>query len=129
MATFNVTVSNTLNVLGPDPTSMWGSMVWGTDDWGSTGDSYFTIIKYLGNSVSLSSTVSAGRIIAKQVSNTISCVADANLVGLLDAAGYYYNEKDGPDPDDRYFPTYTEDTDPSTTYTQASNPSTDWDDA
>ena len=38
MATFTITIANQMDVLGMGDPSLWNTMVWGTDDWGSADD-------------------------------------------------------------------------------------------
>lgn len=127
MADLTKTITNTLTVLGPTPASEWGSMVWGQDNWGETKDFELEIGKWLAESVNLTDAYNFG--IAHKISEGFSVSSSIDLVALQDGSGYTYILKGASDPNDRYFPTYTEQTasDPSYTEDTANDPG--WSDA
>lgn len=130
MADYTITISNTLNVFGPSPASQWGSMVWGDDYWGESKNLSTTLEKFLNESISLSDSVTAIVQWFRTLSNGISVMADSNLGQLQDGSGWDYDFPGGvTDPNDRYIPDYTEDSNAGTSYTEVGNPSTDWTDS
>lgn len=117
-----------MRISGPSPTNKWGSFLWG-QNWGESQDGYFTVTKYLANGVALSSDMATAQI-TKYLSSILSIASRINFGYLADGSGYYYVFPDNvTDPDNRFFPTWTESTEPSTSFTAASEPSTTWTDA
>jgi hypothetical protein len=124
MADFAITVSNTLRVVGPAPSSKWGVFNWG-GLWGGTDDLIFSVGKLITNSLGLSSAIYKS--LTKAISNTVDLNSRMNLGSLRDENGYYYVFPDNvTDPDDRYFPTWTQSSEPSTSFTTSTDPSTSW---
>jgi len=117
-----------MRVEGPSPTSKWGDMVWGVDNWGDSKNTNFAIGKYISDSLTIADIF--GKNSAKTFSETIAVVSRVNFVSLRDGNGYYYVFPDNvTDPDNRYFPTWTDTTDPVDRFTAVSAVSTTWSDA
>lgn len=131
MTDFSITVSNTLSVIGPSPSNKWGAFLWG-ENWGESGDGYFTIGKNLTESISLASTVTPVAEFVKSLSNTFAVSSSLNFGArtLTDEAGYAYVFPNiVTDVDSRYTPTWTEAAEPSSSFSESSEPSTTWSDA
>ena len=124
MADFAITVSNTLRVVGPAPSSKWGAFNWG-GLWGGTDDLIFSVEKLLANGISISTAIYKS--LSRTISNTVTTASRMNLGSLRDENGYYYVFPDNvTDPDNRYFPTWTESSEPSTSFTTSTEPTTSW---
>ena len=117
-----------MRLSGPSPTNKWGFFLWG-QNWGDSKDGFFTVRKYIGNAIAIASDMATASV-RKLIQNTFSLSSRMNLVSLTDGSGYYYVfPSDVTDPDSRFFPTWTEATEPSTSFTTASEPSTTWTEA
>lgn len=124
MADFNITISNTLAVLSPTPTSKWGTMQWG-DNWGETRDLNFEIYKYIADTATLSDTWYKS--IYRTISNSISTVSAMDRCCLQDGSGYeYYFPGGTTDPDDELNPTYTEQSASDPGWTQTTDDTQSW---
>lgn len=124
MADLTQTITNSLTVMAPTPASTWGSMVWGTDNWGESRDFELEIGKWLAETITNTDTYFKG--IAHKISEGFSVSSAMNLVALQDGSGYTYILKGASDPDDRNFPTYTEDTADGVTYTAITGTDPSW---
>lgn len=129
MADLTISVQNRMNVSGPSPTNKWGSFQWG-ERWGESGDAVYAVIKLIAaGTLSLSSDVSVLSI-EKTISNTLSLSSSINFGTLVDGNGYaYVFPNNVTDLDSRYFPSWSESTEASTSYSEASEPSTTWTEA
>ena len=127
MADFSQSISNTINVFSPTPSSKWGEMLWGSDVWGEGKDFDLVIGKWLSETINSADNWSKKFIF--RVTNSISFTSSMDLGPLSDNNGYKYVLKGVTDPDDRLFPDYTEDSQGPTTYSSVANSSTDWEDA
>lgn len=123
MADYNITISNTMVVLGGSPASVYGTAEFGTDYWGASEDYEIEIHKFIGESLSLSETLTKDATI--KINEAVSAAAGLDLVAKTDSDGYIYIEAGASDPDNRNFPSYTADgsTDPGYTSQTASDPS------
>ncbi len=144
MADFTQTIENRLGIYAADTTENWGSIVWGTDNWGYDEDVIvsidkiiaesptlttalnFDVAKILTDTVTLTDTVSkdiTGFTIAESIS--LSNVMDG--LTLVDSEGFYHvfrgNTTEG---EDKVVSSYTEisSTDPG--WSEISPPSTSW---
>lgn len=126
MADLSITIDNDLTLLGPTPANEWGTLIWGTDVWGESRNFDLLIEKCLSEQISFSDSISAGVQYAKILLNTLSLASDADLCCLQDGSGYNYVENGSSDLDDRYFPSYTEDSKDSIVYTEDTANDTDW---
>lgn len=127
MADLSITIQNRLSVSGPSPTNKWGAFNWG-ENWGESGDGYFTVGKNLSAGVSFSDNIDVT--LTKVFGNSLSIGSRINFGTLTDGSGYAYVFPDGvTDIDDRYIPTWTEASEPTQSFSEASEPSTTWTDA
>lgn len=126
MADFNITISNTLNVFGPQKTSRWNSMVWGTGFWGyGDFDLITTIDKVITNSLSLSGanlTLNP----TKVISNSIAVSGDMLSENISDSAGYNLIFGSSKNAESRPLTSYTSIDSGTATYTQVASPGTTW---
>lgn len=126
MADLTQTITNTLTLIGLSPANEWGSFNWG-ENWGSDNDTNFEIGKWLSETTTFTDSIFKGSTTAR--SEAIAFTSALNLVALRDANGYIYIEKGASDPDDRLFPSYTEQSGSEPTYTQQTGSSPSWSDA
>lgn len=126
MADLSITISNTMSLIGAAPANVWGTMLWG-DNWGSSEDFELTIGKWL--SESLTFTDSVFKEARFTINESISISSSMNLGFLQDSSGYKYIEQGVSDPDDRIFPSFTEQTGSSPTYTADSDSDPGWSNA
>jgi hypothetical protein len=126
MADWTQTVTNSLGLHGPGPTTKWGEFNWGEANWGSgTEDLVTTIGKYLSNTETLSDSLSKKTI--KNLSDTIDVSEDMSSQELFDGDGYnYVFTLPTTEGENRSTVEWTESTDPSTTWTSATAGSTTW---
>lgn len=126
MATLTKTISNRISVSGPTPTNKWGTMLWG-QNWGESKDGILSVNKLLSNVLTFTDAFQSAA--SKLISNTIVFRSGVDFVSLSDGSGYKYVFPDNTtDPDNRYFPTWTEHSDPGTDYDADERPDTTWSD-
>jgi hypothetical protein len=90
MADFNISITNSFNMLGAGPSSLWNSHNWNEFVWGEgTEDMIHGIFKVLTNSQSLSDAI-AQKSITKLVANTQSIAGDMTEQQKLDGGGWNY---------------------------------------
>jgi hypothetical protein len=131
MADHIITISNSINSLGPAPSTKWGSgspytMTWGTSKWGEgTQDLIVEMIKLITNTVTPSDALFNS--IDKVVGNDLTVTSETTSEELLSGNGYFYLfPLPTTDAEDRNLSTYTSGTAAATTYIPASQPSTSW---
>jgi hypothetical protein len=124
MTDLTKTISNTLDIKGQAPPSLWGEMVWGVDNWGTNNDSEFLIGKWLSDTLNFATAINLG--IRTNRYETLSFTDEITSLILTDADGYTYIFKGVSDLDDRVFPTYTEQTGTDPTYTPVSGSDPVW---
>jgi hypothetical protein len=127
VADLSITISNSLNVSGPSPTSKWGTMVWGVGHWAEDKDSYFTVGKNLAESIAMAVAVTPVMEFRRTISEGITVSSTINFGTLTDGSGYsYVFPNNVTDLDSRFIPTWTEGAEPSTSFSESSEPSTTW---
>lgn len=122
MATFTITVNNSLNLFGPEDSNKWGGIVWGEDNWGY-GDVDLTtkIFKVLENSLSLDSIISTLVIRFINVTNTLSIDVDMGSEEIREPNGYYRILGSGQNAETRPLTSYNELSDIVTSYSAAAD--------
>lgn len=126
MATLTKTISVGIRVSGPSPTSKWGAFLWG-QKWGESGDGYFTVFKYVANSVALSSDMVSAQAEKWISAGSVVCSSRVNFGTLSDGSGWnYVFVSDVTDPDDRSFAQWTEESNSSSGFSEDSEPTTSW---
>jgi len=108
MADLSITVSNNLIVVGYNPTSLWGSLVWGTDSWRFNGETLQAVdksidfgtatlsdapIKDMEHLLDFGSTPLSESItkeFSRSYTNTVEPAFEISNAYLTDANGYYY---------------------------------------
>ena len=113
MANYSVTISNTVNVFGPESTNKWGGSwgaVWGNFLWGyGNSDLDTRVVKLLEESLSLTDSVTVSVYFYKVISETLNPTTDMGSETLQDGSGYYYVFPDNTtDAENRDFPTWAE---------------------
>lgn len=131
MADFSKTISNSINCLGPAPSTKWGTgtpytMTWGTSKWGEgTEDLQIAFIKVISESVIPSDSVAKSA--SKQLSDSLTLSGDMGSESLQDGSGYYYVfSTPTTDGESRLIPTYAEGSVSSQSYTCLSVASINW---
>lgn len=101
MADFSVTVSNSVNVFGPAPSTKWGvgqvyTMTWGTSKWGEgTEDLPVDVnVKLITNNIPSDFNKTASDV-EKVYSETMTPQWAATEEELKDGSGYFYIFPDG----------------------------------
>lgn len=128
MTAFSQTITNSLLLLGGQPTSKWGTMVWGEDKWADTEDLITETTKVITNTATFADTYVFSFTIVN--TNTLDLSSETTSQQLLDGSGYNYVFRGGvTDAENRPTNTYTAATDASTSFTAASAASTTWSNA
>ena len=125
MADYTQTLSETIGLFGPGPSTLWGTAIWGADKWGEgTFDMVQSVGKVLAESQALSDSLinSVGKVLSESQSSS------DDIDHLYLTLGLYYHEfiSKASDGDDQTTTTYTKTTNPSSSYSQTSNPTTVW---
>ena len=132
MADFTKTVSNTLNVFGPAPSTKWGTgtpytMTWGTSKWGEgTEDLVVLPGKFIGNSLAPTSEISSKDFFHLVDMGSLSPTSETVTETLSSGIWDYVFVSNTSDADDRSFASWTDDTSASTSWTDDTSPSTTW---
>lgn len=126
MTDHTITITNEINVYGPEPTQKWGSMVWGVNLWGYENiDLYVSVFKPIAETIYCDS--DAIKKACKYISNNFSVDADMSSEGLSDQNGWDYlfvdNTTEG---ENRDFSTYTDVSSNTASYTDLTATSTTW---
>ena len=89
MADWTISISNSLNLFGAGPSSLWYKHNWGEFLWGEgTEDMIHGIFKVIDNSQSISDTVSKS--ITRKVTNNLAMTSAMTEEMLKDGSGYNY---------------------------------------
>ena len=145
MADYSITVKNNLIVVGYDPTSRWGTLVWGTDSWRFNGETLQDVAKPIDfGSVTLSdvSTKDMEHLLdfgstpisdaitksfERSYNNGLSPAFDISSAFLTDKNGYYYVFIGGViDADKRTDPDWTTSTANDSTWTPVAAIDSTW---
>jgi hypothetical protein len=126
MADFTKTVTNSINCFGLEQPSVWGSMLWGTDNWGYGQTTATDVEKNILDNI-VTPTDDYFLATEKVLDNSIPSTQEMTEETLQDGKGYYYVfTKPSLDAEDRNLNNYTEDSGASTTWTEDSRTSTGW---
>lgn len=127
MATYFVTVNNSLNVFGPQDTNRWNEITWGVDLWGYGQDDLRTLVaKPIEEALSLASEISTVLIYFKTLSNTLSLDVDMFDESLIEENGYYRVFGVTGNNETRPLTSYNETSDITTSYTTAADVTTSY---
>lgn len=125
MADFSITITNRMALLGGEPPSQWGTMVWGQDKWGDTEDLITATTKVIANSLSFTSSIVLQ--LVRVIANSFSFQSETTSEQLFDEAGYNYVLRGGvTDAEDRPTTVYVEGSADSTNWSEQSAPSSTW---
>lgn len=126
MATFTVTISNSLNVFGPAPSDKWEAFNWGSFLWGEgTADLQTIVFKLLTNSLTPDTAV--GKEVRRIIQNALTVDADMGFEQLLTANGYaYVFPNHTTNAEERDFPDWTSATAGAPTWASQSVATTSW---
>lgn len=125
MANFTITISNTLDIFGESPSSMWGAMTWGVDKWGDSSKNLVrSIEKLVTNSFSTDSALTEKNPV-KLISNSLSPTSETTSEGLTIGNYSYVFIKPTTQAEDRQSTTWTG-TSTTTSWTSGTNASTTW---
>jgi hypothetical protein len=127
-----ISISNSLNLFGPAPSTKWGegspyTMTWGTSKWGEgTEDLIVSVEKYLGNEITASDAYfkeAAHAVNFGEISSTFEMSSES----LLDGSGYYYVfRKPSTDAENQVITTYASGSVASVTWTSGTVSATSW---
>lgn len=127
MTAFNQTITNALNLFGPQATNQWGVMVWGVDNWAySSFDLPVVLDKAIGNSLSLTDVIETLHDIGILMEETLTLDVDMSDEGLSDAAGYMRLFGNVANAENRALTSYTNITDQASAYTSVPRPVTSY---
>ena len=89
MADHTITISNSLNLFGGSPSSLWNAYNWGSFKWGEGTVSVVWDLDHL-----ISNTLTFSTVVIKDsekvISNTLTVVSEMTYESVQDANGYYY---------------------------------------
>lgn len=127
MADFVKTISNNLNLFGPDRPNFWGSAVLGQDNWGYGNNDLITVTyKVIGEVLSLADTLAISIGYIRTFTASLTLTAYMTDERLLDAAGYAYVFGTSANAENRPLTGYNRSTDITTTFTTLTNTTTTW---
>lgn len=90
MADFTITISNAIQFGGPSVPSLWGTMVWGVDNWLESKDTVAQIDKIIQDSTTLDSAVQAIADFGLIITNSISFDSETIFESLEDNDSWFY---------------------------------------
>lgn len=124
MADFTKTIQMSVEVL--QQPNLWGTMIWGTDDWGYGASLNLEIGKLISESIDSNDTMSkdVGKVLtAEAIASTFEMTDEE----ITDPAGYNrVFTTPTVEAESRQFSTFTETAAPTTTWTEGTEPTTDW---
>lgn len=127
MTTFNQTVTNTLNLFGPQDTNKWGVMVWGVDNWAySSIDLPIIDYKLIDNTMTLDSSVTTLLELISVITNSLSLDVDMTDEEVFDGAGYNRLFGNQANAENRPLTSYTNIADQTSVYTSVPRPTTSY---
>src|SRR3990167_5823929 len=89
MADHTITISNSLNLFGGSPSSLWNAYNWGAFKWGEgTVNVIWDLDHLISNSLTLDSAVIKDS--EKVISNTLTVSSEMTEEYVQDANGYFY---------------------------------------
>lgn len=125
MANFTITISNSLNVLGPGPSTCWNNFNWGSGYWGAgSNDLPCEIEKLIDNS--LAPTCDISKEVERTIDNSLSATFEAISEGLTSGGWDYVFTRPSTDAEDRTNAQYQETSRPNTTWTSATAGGSSW---
>lgn len=126
MANFTVTISDSLNLLGIQPSNKWNVLQWGTDTWGAGSNGELQDVDHLvpeGLSLSEDLTYNPNKL----MTNTLGFSSAIDLITLVDSAGYYHVFPGGvTDAEAMISTSWSENSATTPTYTKLTASSTSW---
>ncbi len=127
MANFTKTISNSLNLFGGSPTSLWQAWNWNAFKWGEgTADLAVAAMHVISESLSLDSLV-YDRSVVFVLSNTLSMDSDMNESYLTDGSGYsYLFPSDVTNHEDQSIASYVSGSRPSNSWSSGSVGASTW---
>ena len=130
MAALTTTISESMNVFGPEPTNKWGTVLWG-ENWGIGDEDLETnVFKTQAETVSISDSITKVFNQVRSFSESFGVSDSLQDLNLRDSSGYYRNfTLPTDDAEDRAGTSYSTVASPGSSWTEASEPSTDWTDA
>lgn len=127
MADLVQNISNSLNLFGGSPSSKWNAYNWGSFLWGEgTANTLRVVDKLIENSQASDTTITKQATYIRTISNSQAMTSDPDLLTVSDGSGYdYVVPDDTTDWEERYDPTYTEQSNPADNWT-AQTFTTNW---
>ncbi len=127
MTTFNQTITNSLNMFGPQDTNNWGVLVWGIDNWAyGAFDLPVTFYKVIFETMALDDSITTLFDAGMLINNSITLTGDMTDEYLIDRNGYYQVFDGGRNAETRPLTGYNSLSDTVTSYTQTADPGTSY---
>lgn len=143
MADLSITISNQLYCVAPQEPNEWETLVWGTDEWRSSRDTYIDVSKWLAESITLTDQIpgfSVDKWLAESLvltdsvskdfvsawdSGTVTLTSGIDFVSLKQGIWTYVLIGET-DPDDRNIVDWTEASAQTDNWTEDTDPTTPW---
>lgn len=125
MASFAQTVTNSLNVLGASLPSLWGVLIWGTDNWGVTEDLATSFEKGLFETITLTDTLGKSYQLTPISDSIAFSGSDLEINRSIGVWDYNFT-KPTIDGAEAIYDESTKISDPSTSWSKQSDGSTEW---
>lgn len=131
MADYNKTITNHINVFGPESTNTWGGSwgaTWGSFLWGYGNVGLVTLVqKLISEAVVTTDLLTISAYFYQSISNGFAVAGDMGSETLTDGSGYsYVFPSDTTEGEDRDFPNWTSGTTSSQSFTCQAAGSTTW---
>lgn len=87
MADFAQTITGSVRCFGPGNASVWGTFVWGVDNWGSNDDSRIDVGKAITDNCSIADALTFDS--TKPLANAVTTANQLPTITLQDASGFF----------------------------------------
>lgn len=126
MADLSITITETINLLGIQPSNKWNALTWGTDTWGAGSNGELQDVDHVvPEGLSLAEDLSYAPV--KLMTDTLGFSSAIDLITLVDSAGYYHVFPGGvTDSEARVTTSWSENSATTPTYTKLTASSTSW---
>jgi hypothetical protein len=127
MTTFNQTITNSLNLFGPQDTNKWGEMIWGIDNWAySQFDLPIVIVKLIDNTMLLDNTVETLYDVGVLLENSLALTNNMTDEYLSDENGWLTFFGNSTNAENRALTSYNRVTGQATAYTSVPRSTTSY---
>lgn len=127
MADYTITITESLNMFGGGPTSLWNSYNWGSFNWGEgTADVITSTNHLVSETVTFTDSI-VSKVIGKLVSETLTPTDAIAAEYLQDGSGYnYLFPSNTTNHVDQSIPSYTVGSTPDNSWSEDSDPNSTW---